>query len=122
MARKAERGTIENVGTADHYSFSGTAEEIKNFIYERSQQIDPLADPALTRVELDISTYYDSTDIDVIIKTTRPETDEEFAKRLEANKKAAAKNRAARAKAKAELEARELAQLAALKAKYEQPA
>lgn len=118
MARKQERGTVVNVGTADHYSFGGTAEEIKDFIYARSQQIDPLADPALTRVELEVSTYYDSTDIDVIIKTTRLETDEEFAKRLEANKKAAAKNRAARAKAKAEQEARERAMLAELKAKY----
>lgn len=119
MARTPERGTIENVGTADQYSFGGTIEEINDFIIERSKQIDPLADPRLTRVEVHVDTYYDSTDVEILIKTTRPETDEEFAKRLEANKKAAAKNRAARAKAKAEQEARERAQLAALKAKYE---
>ena len=118
MARKPERGTIENVGTADQYSFGGTAEEIKHFIYERSKQIDPLADPALTRIEVHVDTYYDSTDVEILIKTTRPETDEEFAKRLEANKKAAAKSRAARAKAKAEQEVRERVLYAELMAKY----
>lgn len=115
MARAKKKQLFTNRGTASIWDISGsTADEIRAFIFERSKDIDPQADPALTRIQID--QHYD--DVDVWLETQREETDAEFEARCEHERREAAKTRSQRKKEREAIEAAERATLARLREKY----
>lgn len=117
------RLVFAQLGAYSHHVLDGkTAKEIAEFMLEESRKLDPLADPSRTRFELEVDTYFDYTDVRVLLRTARDETDEEYTRRLEQERvveaELAARKRAEQKERRAAQKKAELETLARLTAKY----